>query len=164
MRMLAGLVVLLALAVTGCGGGKKPAAPATTAATPTVPTFTSVVDIAACQELQTKIRIVSQLVSASVEVMTQSVHPKQLAQRAANTQKNVAYAATVLAQIVVPASLEQAQRNLVAGLRRFAGDFGKAARSVRQNDIAKAAQQLVDKPALAEVTAATAKINRACGA
>ena len=172
MRMYAGLVfLLLAFAVTGCGGAKKAAAPtttaaapATTAATPTVPTFTSVLDIAACDELQTKIRIVSQLVSASVEVMTQSVHPKQLAQRAGNTEKNLDYAATVLAQIVVPASLVQAQRNLVAGLRRFAGDFGKAQRSVRANNIARAAQQLVDKPALAKVTAATAAINRACGA
>jgi hypothetical protein len=169
--MCVGLVfLLLALAVTGCGGKQAAsppttaAAPATAAATPTVPTFTSALDIAACDELQTKIRIISQLVSASVEVMTRSVHPKQLAQRAGNTEKNLDYAATVLAQIVVPASLEQAQRNLVAGLRRFAGDFGKAQRSVRGNDIAKAAQQLVDKPALAKVTAATATINRACGA
>ena len=64
------------------------------------PPFTSVLDIAACDELETKIGIVSQLVSSSVEVMTQSVHPKQLAKRAGATRDNMLYAAHVLDQIV----------------------------------------------------------------
>src|SRR4051812_37293776 len=163
------LLLLVALAVTGCGGGGTAAPPptATSAATTTAPApkpFTSVLDIAACNELEAKIQIVSQLVSSSVEVMTQSVHPKQLAKRAGATRDNLLYAAHVLAQIVVPKSLVQAQQNLTAGLRQFAADFGRAQTSVRHGNIARAARQLVDKPALAKVTAATGTIDRACRA
>src|SRR3954447_11117380 len=134
------LLLLVALAVTGCGGGKTAAPPttATSAGTTTAPApkpFTSVLDIAACNELEAKIQIVSQLVSSSVEVMTQSVHPKQLAKRAGATRDNLLYAAHVLAQIVVPKSLVQAQQNLTAGLRQFAADFGRAQTSVRHGNI-----------------------------
>jgi hypothetical protein len=164
------MLVLLALALAGCGGGKSAAPPTTatsagtTTAAPAPKPFTSVLDIAACNELETKIQIVSQLVSSSVEVMTQSVHPKQLAKRAGDTRDNLIYAAHVLAQIVVPKSLVQAQQGLTAGLRQFAADFGRAQTSVRHDNIARAARQLVDKPALAKVTAATGTIDRACRA
>jgi hypothetical protein len=161
------MLVLIALALAGCGGGKAAAPPTTAtsaAATPAPKPFTSVLDIAACNELEAKIQIVSQLVSSSVEVMTQSVHPKELAKRAGDTRDNLLYAAHVLAQIVVPKSLVQAQQKLTAGLRRFAADFGRAQTSVRHNKIARAARQLVDKPALATVTAATGTIDRACRA
>jgi hypothetical protein len=162
------VLVLLALALAGCGG-KTAALPttATSVGTTTASTpkpFTSVLDIAACNELETKIQIVSQLVSSSVEVMTQSVHPKQLAKRAGDTRDNLLYAAHVLAQIVVPKSLVQAQQELTAGLRQFAADFGRAQTSVRHKNIARAARQLVDKAALARVTAATGTIDRACRA
>src|SRR5437868_5196502 len=68
------VLVLLALALAGCGGGKTAAPPATTTAggTTTAPApkpFTSVLDIAACNELEAKIQIVSQLGSSSVPVM-----------------------------------------------------------------------------------------------
>ena len=160
--------MLLLIALTGCGGkAAAPPAQTTSAATttaPAVPTFTSVLDIAACNELETKIRIVSELVSSSVEVMTQSVHPKQLAKRAGDTRDNLLYAAHVLSQIVVPKSLVQARFELTAGLRQFAADFGRAQTSVRHNNLPRAARQLVDRPALAKVTAATTTIDRACRA
>ena len=118
------------LRFAGCGGGKTAAPPAPTTAPATTttapPPFTSVLDIAACNELETKIGIVSQLVSSSVEVMTQSVHPKQLAKRAGATRDNMLYAAHVLDQIVVPKSLVRSQHELTAGLRQFAADFGRA--------------------------------------
>src|SRR3954471_5755425 len=152
------MLVLVALVLAGCGGGTTAATPtrATCAGTTTaraLKPFTSVLDIAACNELETKIQIVSRLVSSSVEVMTQSVHPKELAKRAGDTRDNLLYAAHVLAQIVVPKSLVQPRQRLTAGLRQFAADFGRAQTSVRHNNIARAARQLVDKPALAKVTA-----------
>jgi hypothetical protein len=155
--------LLLVLVLAGCGGGGKNAA--TTAAPPqtaATPTLTNVVDIAACNELEAKIQATSQLVSASVEVMTQSVHPKQLAERAGETQKNIAYAATVLSQIVVPAPVTAARAQLVSGLREYAADFGRAQKAVRRNDIAKAAQELADQTALQKVKAATTRIDRVC--
>jgi hypothetical protein len=155
------LLTVLAAGLAGCGG-KKSAAPVSTATG--TPTLTSASDRTACGQLEANIRLVSQLVSGGVEAMTHSLRPKQLAKRTGDTQKYLAYAANVLATLDVPGSLVPAQHQLVAGLRAFAADFGHAQRSVRRNDLATAARQLVDRPALAKVSAATEKIDRACGA
>ena len=64
-----------------------------------------------CAELETKIRLVSQVVSGSVELMTQSLHPKELARRTGEAQQNVLYAAGALELMRVPASLTTARRN-----------------------------------------------------
>jgi hypothetical protein len=146
-----------AAALGGCGG--KSSAPATTS---TAPPPLSASDAAACSQLEANIRAVSQLVSSSVEAMTQSLHPKELARRTGYAERNLLYSATVLSQIAVPGSLVEPRRELAAGLRRFAGDFGRAQKSVARNDIPTAARQLVDRPALAKVKAATTKIDRVC--
>jgi hypothetical protein len=155
-------LLAFAAALAGCGG--RTSAQSTTTTRPAAPTLTSASDRAACNELESDIRIVSQLVSNSVEVMTQSLHPKELARRTGETQRNLLYAASVLSLIDAPTSLAPAQHRLVLGLKQFAADFGRAQRSVARNDIAKAARQLVDRPALANVAAATRTIDRACGA
>jgi hypothetical protein len=146
--------LLVALALAGCGG-KHQASPPTTRAAP--------VDVAACNQVEGYIRLVSQVVSGSVEAMTQSTHPKELAARTGATQRNLAAAADVLERLQLPASLDQARRQLVRGLRRFAVDFGRARASVAHGDLATAARQLVDRPALKLVSGATAKIDRVCG-
>jgi hypothetical protein len=156
------VVTALALVLADCGG--KSSAPTATTTAPPAPTLTSASDLAACNALETSIRVVSQIVSNSVEAMTQSLHPKQLAKRTGDTQKNLLYAANLVSRVVPPRSLVQARRQLIAGLRQFAADFGRAQKSVARNDIAKASRQLVDRPALAKLTAATKKIDRACGA
>lgn len=158
-------MIVLVTALAGCGGNTSAPPPAgVTTTAPTAPTLTSASDLAACNELETNIRIVSRLISGSVEMMTQSLHPKELAKRTGETQRNLLVSASVLALIGAPRSLVPSQKRLVAGLQRFAADFGRAQQSVTRNDIAKAAQQLVDRPALAKVTAAAHKIDRACGA
>jgi len=154
MTRLACCLLLVAI-VAGCGGKKHEAAPATTAAP---------VDVASCNQLEGYIRLVSQVVSGSVEAMTQSTHPKVLAQRTVATQRNLATAANVLEQLELPPSLDAARRKLVRGLRLFSADFGRAGASVRREDLATAARQLVDRHALKLVSDATAKIDRACGA
>jgi hypothetical protein len=175
MRRRAGQVLAaaaLAAALAGCGGHSSSAQPETTApattpavppAPPPPPTLTSPADQAACNALETNIRIVSQLISSSVEVMTQSIHPKQLATRTANTEKNLLYSAHVLSQLAVPSALVQPRNQLVEGLREFGADFGRAQKSVARDDLAAAARQLVDRRALAKVTASTSAIDRACG-
>jgi hypothetical protein len=157
-------VIALAAVLAGCGDKSSAPPAAVTTTVPAAPTLTSESDLAACNELETNIRIVSSLISGSVEMMTQSLHPKQLAKRTGDTQKNLLLSASVLSLIAAPRPLVQAQKQLVAGLQRFAADFGRAKQSVSRNDIAKAAQQLVDRPALAKVTAATHEIDRACRA
>ena len=161
---------MLALALAGCGGKNTTAAPPpppTTAPPTTVapaPTLTSATDRAECAVLETRLRAVSQLVSGSVELMTQSLHPRELAKRTGDTERNLLYAASVLELMRVPDPLASSRRRLVLGLRRFAGDFGRAKKSVERGDLATAARQLVDRPALAEVSAAAKKIDRTCRA
>jgi hypothetical protein len=161
MRRLA-VYAFSVFALAGCGG--KTSAPPTTTIVSAAPTLTSPANIAACNRLEANIRNVSLLVSSSIEVMTQSLHPKQLAKRTGDAQKNLLLSASVLSLIEVPKSLVPARKQLVAGLQRFAADFGRAKKSVRRNDIATAARQLVDRPALTQVKAATQTIDRACGA
>jgi hypothetical protein len=162
-------VIALVVALAGCGGKTTTrtvtkTVPASTTTAPAAPTLTSAADRAACSELETNIRIVSQLISGSVAALTHSIHPKQLAKRTGDTQKNLLFAANVLASIGTPPSLLTARGQLVLGLRQFAADFGRARKSVARNDLATAAGQLVDRPALANVTAATQAIDKACGA
>jgi hypothetical protein len=147
--------LLLLVVVAGCRD-KHTAAPTTTAAAP--------VDVASCNQLEGYIRLVSQVISGSVEAMTQSTHPKELALRTAATQRNLTSAANVIELLGLPPSLNAARRRLVRGLRLFSADFGRAGASVRRDDLATAARQLVDRRALALVSGATAKIDHACGA
>jgi predicted small lipoprotein YifL len=164
-----GLQLLAAAALTAAlaGCGHKSAAPASSPPAsppaPPPPTLTSAADLAACNELQTNIRIISALISNSVETMTRSLHPEQLAKRTGDTRKNLLYSAAVLTQIHAPATLLGARNHVVHGLRAFAADFGRAQRSVARGDMAAASRQLVDRPALAEVTEATSLIDKACG-
>jgi hypothetical protein len=159
---------MLVLAIAGCGGNHTTAAPPpppTTAATtpaPPAPTLTSAEDRVSCAVLVRKLRAVSQLVSGSVELMTQSLHPRELAKRTGDTQRNLLYAAANLELMRVPDPLATSRRRLVLGLRRFAGDFGRAKTSVERGDLARAARELVDRAALAQVSAAAKKIDRAC--
>jgi hypothetical protein len=154
MRRLAWLA-LVAVVVAGCGG-KHRAVQTTTRAAP--------VDVASCNQLEGYIGLVSQLVSGSVEAMTQSTHPKVLAQRTLATQRNLATAANALERLGVAPALDAPRSQLVQGLRLFSADFGRAGASVRRDDLATAARQLVDRRALTLVSGATAKIDRACGA
>jgi len=148
------ICLMLVLALAGCGG--KPKVSPTTTAAP--------VDAASCNHLEDYIRLVSQVISTSVEAMTQSAHPKQLAARTRATQQDLVTAANVIERLQLPPTLDQPRRRLVRGLRLFAADFGRAGGSVAHGDLATAARQLVDRPALALVSSATAKIDRACRA
>ena len=184
--MLRGFLALGAIALlAGCGGGGKAATPpasspatttaptvsirivttkpATTTAPAPPPTLTSLADLAACNVLQRNIAYVSQVVSQSVDFITQSLHPKQLAQRTGVGRRNLLYAADLLRRTPAPTSLRRAKASLVGALRSFAADFLRAQHSVARKDLAKAAFELVDRPAVAKISAATKKINRACG-
>ncbi|MGZ4257906.1 MAG: hypothetical protein ACXVRE_09100, partial [Gaiellaceae bacterium] len=165
LQLLAAGALVAALA--GCGHHAAapvapPPPPPAAPPPPPAPTLTSSADLAACAELQTNIRIISSLISSSVETMTQSLHPKQLAKRTGDTRRNLLYSAAVLSKIDAPASLLGARNHLVHGLRAFAVDFGRAQRSVARGDMAAASQELVDRAALGEVTEATTVIDKAC--
>src|SRR4051794_16311422 len=107
------IAALIVIALAGCGGKTK-AAPTTTRAAP--------VDAAACAQLEGYIRLVSQVISSSVEAMTQSTRPKELARRTGATQRDLAAAADALERLQLPPSLDRPRRQLVRGLRRFSAD------------------------------------------
>lgn len=167
-----------AAALAGCGGGTTTvtvtaAAPTTTAAPPAATTASTTTappattptgaNLEACVELETNIRIVSQLIAVSAQEVTHSIHPQQLAKRTGDTRRNLLLAAGVLEAIDTPKTLLRARAELLSGLREFAADFGRAQQAVQRNDLPAAAQALVDRPALAKVTEATRAIDRACG-
>jgi hypothetical protein len=175
---LVGLACLLVLAGLGAGCGSKSAAPPTTtqAAPPATtqppatttfpagPVFTSASDVAACAELERTIQNVSQLVSTSTEAITQALHPAQLAKLTGNAQQSLVYSAKVIEIVDAPKPLVGSQRQLVQGLRMFAADFARAKRSTANGDIAQAASQLLDPPALRKIQVSAQRIDKLCGA
>jgi hypothetical protein len=170
-----GCLLLSAGLLAGCGS--KAASPPTTdtAAPPATtqppvttyplgPVFTSASDIAACAELEHTIQAVSQLVSTSTEAITQALHPAQLAKLTGQAQQSLVYSAKVIQIVDAPKALVGSQRQLVQGLRMFAADFGRAKASTANGDIATAAAQLVDRPALMKIQLSSKRIDKLCGA
>ena len=104
------------LALAGCGGKEASVTPTTTAPARPSPTLTSPSDRAQCAELESRLGLVSQVVSGSVELMTRSLHPNELAQRTGEAEQNLLYAASVLELMRVPRSLASARRQLVVGV------------------------------------------------
>lgn len=152
--------LVLATILAGCGGAKHapttPKAPATTTST--------LANTVACKEVELDVRFISQLISNTVESITNSLHPKELARRTGVGRQSLLVAARLVERFHPPPSLALARTQLVHGLQRYAADFGRAQRSVQNNDIAKASRQLSDPAALTQVRKATAAIDRACGA
>jgi hypothetical protein len=162
-RPLVAVAAALAAAAiaAGCGGANRtPTAPTSASST----TVTSTADATACDEVELDVRFISQLISNTVEAITNSRHPKQLARRTGVGQQSLLVAVRLIDRFDAPPSLATPRAQLEHGLRRYAADFGRAQRSVAKNDIAEASRQLSDPVALAEVRRATAAIDRACGA
>jgi hypothetical protein len=157
MRSSAALA--LAAALAGCGGTS-----ATPTATTARPTITSAADRAICAVLESNVRTVSELVSGTATLVTQSLHPKQLARRTGQAKQELQVAADALATVEAPTSLVPARNGLVRGLREFAADLGRARQAVLRNDLAAASQELTDQRALMDMTSATRTIDRTCGA
>jgi len=97
-------------------------------------------------------------------VVTNSLHPAQLAARTGLARRNLLLSANDIAAVDVPQPLEPARNRLVRGLRRFAGDFGRARRSVLRHDLPAAAAEIVDNTALTDLKSSTKTMSRACGA
>jgi hypothetical protein len=156
-----------ATALAGCGGSKTQ--PTTSAATTTAATTTSTTrppaaDRAACARLESTVVSVSQLVTGTVDEITNSLHPKELARRTAEGQRNVLFAARVLESTAAPPSLVPSRDRLVVGLREFARDLGRAHASVAHGNLAAAARQLDDPATVTKLSSSTRAIRRACGA
>src|SRR4051812_23460476 len=126
MRRAVLLCVVPVVLAAGCGGGKKASTtvlsppstelePTTTA--PSTPRPTSAEDIAACNVLARNLRVVSQMITTSTEIMTtQSVHPRDLARRVGESRKVLLYAARIMELTDVPGSLDRTRTQFVASI------------------------------------------------
>jgi hypothetical protein len=158
------IAVLLALALVACGGSaakdKPTPAPARTpvAAAPTV----APEDQPACAALYARLQRVGTALSASSELLTQSLNPKQLSAKIATEQEQLQRSATLMDSAVVPAPLVNDNRKLVTALRRYARDFASAKAPARSGDFQAAAQAMTDQPAVNDILAAAKAIEATC--
>jgi hypothetical protein len=170
MRRRTAALALTTLAVTACGGGAKPAStPAPTAAAtkaaaaPTAPKIAiAPQDLPACAGLFARLQRVTVALGSSSELIAQSENKADLSQRIATEQQQLERSARLMDSAVVPAPLAAANRRLVAALRAFARDFGRAKAPARKGDLAGAVQAMTDQGAVNRVLAAAKTIEDAC--
>jgi hypothetical protein len=165
-------IVLLAVALTACGGKSRPAAtPASTKAAATAgatPTATSAKvaidpqDQAACQALYARLQRVTTALSSASELVASATDPKDLVKKIATEKEQFDRSAQLMDAAVVPQPLAQANRRLVAALRQYAQGFAKAEAPAKQGDFQSAAQAMTDKDAVTRIVASAQKIQDTC--
>jgi hypothetical protein len=157
------VAVLLALALVACGGAaKKPDPTATRAATVSPAPTVAAEDQAACSALYARLQRVGTALSASSELLTQSLDPKELSGKIATEQEQLERSATLMDSAVVPDPLVADNRKLVKALRRYAKDFGRARAPAREGDFQAAADAMTDRSAVNDVLAAAKAIEAIC--
>lgn len=167
-----GLLVLVMLA--GCGGSAAPrptatpqaAAPTATPSASGTPTATPVAiapgEQPACDLLFARLNRATLAISSSSELIAHAQNPKELSQRIKTQQQQLERSAQLLDAAVVPKALEDANRSLVAALKTFAGDFGKAYEPAAQGDFQGAVEAMTDRATIAKVLAASQVIEATC--
>jgi hypothetical protein len=155
----------LALALVACGGAAdKPGPTATRAATASATARPTVAaeDQAACDALYARLQRVGGALSASSELLTQSLNPKELSGKIATEQEQLERSAKLMDAAVVPDPLAADNRKLVKALRRYARDFAGAKEPARRGDFEAAAQAMTDQSAVNDVLAAAKAIEATC--
>jgi hypothetical protein len=173
----AGMAALAALAcaATACGSGAPAAPPASSpaataspvAAAPSAtgtPAAISAADRPACAALFARLQRVTLALSSSSELIAQSEDQTDLSGRIATEQQQLERSARLMDAAVVPGPLAGANRRLVAALRAYAHDFGRAKAPAERGDFQAAVQAMTDKPAVDRMLTAAKSIEDACGA
>jgi hypothetical protein len=156
------------VAVAACGGSDKPPARTATPSPSAQPAPTATVaiapaDQAACTALFARLQRVSVALGSSSSLLAQSSDKQDLAGRIATEQTQLRRSATLMDSAVVPAPLQAANRRLVAALRRFSRDFGRARAPARRGDFQAATSAMTDRVAVTRILAAARTIQAACG-
>ncbi|WP_203920725.1 hypothetical protein [Rugosimonospora africana] len=119
-------------------------------------------DRTACAELLRRLTQVTQTISASSELLTNSLDRQQLSQRIADETTRLRQAADLMAQGSVPPRLVAADRDLVAALHAFADDFNRAAGAAKQGDLSTAAGAMNDEATVRRIVEASQTIEETC--
>jgi hypothetical protein len=105
---------------------------------------------------------VSATVSATSELLTNSLGSQQLANGIAIEEGQLRQSAQLMASAPVPATLAATNRQLVAALSAMAADFARAKAPAARGDFAAASQAMTDQTAVQQIVDASQKIEAAC--
>jgi hypothetical protein len=164
-RLAAGLTLLLTLAAAGCGSSTHATTPATTVGTTTTAAATVTIapaDRPACAFLFARLQRVTIALQTSSDLIAHSLDKQQLARRIAIEQVQLQRSARLMAGGPVPAALAPANRDLVAALRAFSRDFGRAKGPAKQGDFRGATAAMTDRPVVQRILRASTTIERTC--
>lgn len=157
--------LVLTAAVGGCGKagntGQMPAAGSPSRSAPGKVTI-SAADRPACAQLLARLQQVSTAISASSELIANSVNKQQLSQRIAAEAKRLRQSAGLMSEGPIPVPLAAADRQLVTALRAFGDDFLRAKSPAKRGDFQAAVDAMSDRSAVQKIIKASTTIENAC--
>jgi hypothetical protein len=165
MRVGTGLALLaLAAAVAGCGAGtaKHASPPTATATTTAPPVVIAPAERPACALLFSRLQRVTVALQTSSDLIAHSLNKKQLGRRIAIEQVQLQRSAALMTGGPIPAALIPADRSLVASLRAFSRDFGRAKVAATRGDFRAATTAMGDTPVVHRILQASKTIETAC--
>jgi transglutaminase/protease-like cytokinesis protein 3 len=117
---------------------------------------------ASCAELYTRLQQVSATVSATSELLTNSLGSQQLSNGIAVEEQQLRQSAQLMASAPVPDTLTATNRQLVSALQAMAADFARAEEPAARGDFEAASQAMTDQAAVQHIVDASQKIEAAC--
>ena len=162
---LAAAALVLTAAVAGCGGTGSPHQASATgpASRPAHGKVTiSPADGPACTQLLARLQQVALAISASSELIANSLNKQELSQRIAAEATRLRQSAELMGEGPIPVPLTAADRQLVTALRAFGDDFVRAKSPASRGDFQAAVDAMGDKPAVQEIIGASTTIQKAC--
>lgn len=162
---LAAAALVLIAAVAGCGSaGSTGQASATGSPSRSAPgkVTVSAADRPACAELLARLQQVTLAISASSELIANSLDKQQLSQRIAAEAKRLRQSAELMGEGPIPVPLAAADRQLVTALRTFGDDFVRARSPAMRGDFPDAVDAMGDKAAVQKIIGASTTIQHAC--
>jgi hypothetical protein len=122
----------------------------------------SAADRPACAQLLARLQQVALAISASSELIANSVDKEQLSERIAAEATRLRQSAELMGEGPVPVPLAAADRRLITALRAFGDDFVRAQSPARHGDFQAAVEAMADKSAVQQIVGASSTIQRAC--
>jgi hypothetical protein len=113
-------------------------------------------------QLLARLQDVTQAISASSELIANSLDKRQLGQRIAAEAARLRQAAELMGEGPIPVPLAAADRQLVTALRAFGDDFVRATKPARRGDFQAAVEAMGDKSAVQQIIGASTTIQDAC--
>jgi hypothetical protein len=117
---------------------------------------------ASCAELYARLQQVTAAVTASSELIANSLGTQQLSERIAVEEVQLRSSAQLMASAPVPAALAATNDRLVTALQAMTADFARAAAPAARGDFQAAAAAMTDPAAVQRIVDASTAIEAAC--